>query len=240
LIIYGKNSVKEFLSNTPSEIQELYIHGGSKKSFYEDIQKLCRKNKIKLTRLNESEISKLCKSTKHQGIAAEILDFQYAELEELLGTPKKTDENKLVVVLDHIEDPHNLGAIIRSVNVLGGDGVIIPKDRSAAITPAVIKASAGAVSYVPVVQEVNLSRVMEKLKQGGFWVVGADQNAEKNVQELDFSNRDIALVVGSEGKGLSSSVKKQCDYIVKIPLSGQVSSLNASVAAGILIYELRK
>ncbi len=240
MIIYGRNSVKEFLINSPSKIAELFIHEGSKKSFYLEIENLCRKNNLKLSSLNDSAISKLCKSTKHQGVAAEIEDFQYTEFGEIIESFKSSDEYKIVVVLDHIEDPQNLGAIIRSVNVLGGDGVIIPKDRSAGITPAVVKASAGAVNYVPIVQEVNLPRVIEKLKENDFWVVGCDQNAEKNVYEENFTDRNIALVVGSEGRGLSSSIKKQCDYLVKIPQVGIVSSLNVSVVAGIMLYEIKK
>ncbi len=118
--------------------------------------------------------------------------------------------------------------------------MIISKDRSCGITPAVVKASSGAVNYVPVIQEVNLSRVLDKLKQSDFWVVGADQSADKNVYEQDFSDRNIALVMGSEGRGLSTNIKKQSDYLVKIPQAGQITSLNVSVAAGILIYELNK
>ncbi|HSG30089.1 MAG TPA: 23S rRNA (guanosine(2251)-2'-O)-methyltransferase RlmB [Thermodesulfobacteriota bacterium] len=241
MIIYGKNSVKEFLFNTPSEITEVFVFKGSKQSFYSDIEKLCKKSRLKLTALNESEISKLCKTTKHQGIAANIKEFEYTDLDDYLrGSDGSNSSNKLVVVLDHIEDPHNLGAIIRSVNVLGGDAVIISKDRSCGITPAVVKASSGAVKYVPVIQEVNLSRVLDKLKKSDFWVIGADQGADKNVYEQDFSDRNIALVMGSEGRGLSTNIKKQSDYLVKIPQAGQITSLNVSVAAGILIYELTK
>ncbi|NIP39749.1 MAG: 23S rRNA (guanosine(2251)-2'-O)-methyltransferase RlmB [Candidatus Dadabacteria bacterium] len=238
MIIYGKNSVKEFLINSPSEITEVFVFKGSKQSFYSEIEKLCKKNKLKLTSLSDSEISKLCKTTKHQGIAANIKEFEYTDLGEFIQSLEVDESDNLVVALDHIEDPHNLGAIIRSVNVLGADAVIIARDRSCGVTPSVVKASSGAVNYVPIIQEVNLSRTLEKLKNSGFWVAGADQGAEKNIYEEDFSGRSIALVMGSEGRGLGSNLKKQCDYLVKIPQAGQITSLNVSVAAGILIYEL--
>lgn len=189
--------------------------------------------------MSDSDISKLCKSTKHQGLAAEVKDFQYTDFDEYIKAGKKDNSNNIVLILDHIEDPHNLGAVIRSVNVLGAHAVVIPKDRSAEVTPGVVKASAGAVNYVPVIREVNLSRVVDKFKQSGYWIVGADQNAIKDIHTEDFSGRDIAIIMGSEGKGLGSALKKQCDYLVKIPQYGDVSSLNVSVAAGILIYQIK-
>jgi len=141
------------------------------------------------------------------------------------------------LILDHIQDPQNLGAIIRSANVLGVDGVIIPKDRSASVTPSVIKASSGATNYVPIVKVVNLSRTIRELKDVGLWVVGADVNSKRFLQDDDFRNMNLALVIGNEGKGLSKLIKNQCDFLVSIPNYGNIDSLNASVAAGIMIYE---
>jgi 23S rRNA (guanosine2251-2'-O)-methyltransferase len=144
------------------------------------------------------------------------------------------------LILDHIEDPQNLGAMIRTVNVLGAHGVVIPKDRSASVTPAVIKASAGATSFIPVARVINIVSVMKELKKKGLWIVGADQSAPKAVFEEDLGRLDLALVIGSEGKGLGRMVREECDFLVSIPGVGEVSSLNASVAAGIMIYEVMR
>ncbi|MEZ4546651.1 MAG: 23S rRNA (guanosine(2251)-2'-O)-methyltransferase RlmB [Thermodesulfobacteriota bacterium] len=149
-------------------------------------------------------------------------------------------EKLLVVILDHLEDPQNLGAIIRTVDVLGAHGVVIPKDRAASVTPAVIKASAGAVNHVPVARVTNISNVIEELKREGVWIAGADAKAPKAVYEEDLSKVDLGLVIGNEGKGISAKVREKCDFLVSIPQSGTVTSLNASVSAGVLIYEIMR
>lgn len=239
MIIYGRNPVKELLISNSSRILNIYISKGSNKSFVAEIDGLCKLNNLTVKHLNNIELNRLCDSSKHQGIAAEIEDYRYSTTDDILDASKHKADNQLIVLLDHIEDPQNLGSIIRTVNVLGGDAVIIPKDRSASITPSVVKASAGAVNYVPVARVVNLSREIEVLKDNGFWIVGADQEGEKNITEVEFANLDIGLVIGSEGKGLSKSIKEKCDYVIKISQVGEISSLNASVAAGILIYIIK-
>ncbi|MFA9408590.1 MAG: 23S rRNA (guanosine(2251)-2'-O)-methyltransferase RlmB, partial [Candidatus Dadabacteria bacterium] len=170
--------------------------------------------------------------------AARIKDYEYHNLADIVSRTKEKGDKLLLIILDHLEDPQNLGAIIRTADVLGAHGVVIPKDRAASVTPAVVKASSGAVSYMPVSRVVNLANVIRDLKKGGVWIVGADSSSSTSVHQEDFKNLDIALVIGNEGKGLSQKIKSECDFLVSIPQSGKVSSLNASVAAGVMIYEI--
>jgi 23S rRNA (guanosine2251-2'-O)-methyltransferase len=171
LIIYGRNPVKELLRNNPSKVLCIYINKSTRKSFISDLLEISRHNNLKVELIDNRELDKICSSSKHQGIAASVEEFQYSTIREILDELSKQDKNKLIIILNHIEDPQNLGAIIRSVDVLGGDAVIIPKDRSASVTPAVVKSSAGAVNFVPIAREVNLSNVIKTLKKTGFWVV---------------------------------------------------------------------
>lgn len=238
MIIYGRNPVLELLRNNPGKVQNICVGKGTKKSLIGEIISLSRSKNIKIDYLDISELSRMCATSKHQGVAASVEEFRYSSIREILDSLDNVHKDKLIVLLDHIEDPQNLGAIIRSVEVLGGDAVVIPKDRSASVTPTVVKTSAGAVNYVPVAMEVNLSTVISTLKKNGFWVVGTDQNADKNIGDTDLKGMDIALVIGAEGRGLSEGLRKNCDYVVKIPNVGNINSLNASVAAGILLYHL--
>ncbi len=234
MIIYGKNPVLELLSNPSSEIEEIYLS----RDDASEISVLAKKRGVQTTSLSKEELTDLCDTTSHQGIAARIRDFKYSDLAETVAGAKERQQQLLLVILDHLEDPQNLGAIIRTADVLGAHGVIIPKDRAAAVTPAVVKVSAGAVSHMPVSRVTNLATVIRDLKKQGVWIVGADSSSSKSVYEEDFSNIDIALVIGSEGKGLGHKIKSECDFLVSIPQTGKVASLNASVAAGIMIYEI--
>ncbi len=234
MIIYGKNPVLELLSNPSSEIEEIYLS----RDDASEISVLAKKRGVQTTSLSKKELTDLCDTTSHQGIAARIRDFKYSDLAETVAGAKERQQQLLLVILDHLEDPQNLGAIIRTADVLGAHGVIIPKDRAAAVTPAVVKVSAGAVSHMPVSRVTNLATVIRDLKKQGVWIVGADSSSSKSVYEEDFSNIDIALVIGSEGKGLGHKIKSECDFLVSIPQTGKVASLNASVAAGIMIYEI--
>jgi 23S rRNA (guanosine2251-2'-O)-methyltransferase len=240
LIIYGKNPVREFLSQNSTKIEELFVSSGIRSSSVVGITKLAEDRGIKVSYLPKLDLAKLTKTNSHQGIAARIPDFEYQNVSELLEHCERRREKLLIVVLDHIEDPQNLGAIIRTVNVLGAHGIIIPKDRSASITPAVIKASAGAVNFVRIARVVNIVRVIRELKTKGIWVVGAEPQASKPIYDEDLYDLDLVLVIGSEGMGLKRMVKKECDYLLSIPTGGEVSSLNASVAAGLMIYEITR
>lgn len=234
MIIYGKNPVKELLSNPTSDIEEVYFSRDDSA----EIVASAKSRGVKASRISKEEIYNLCDTHSHQGVAARIKDFKYAELAETVSNAKKKKEQLLLVLLDHIEDPQNLGAIIRTADVLGAHGVVIPKDRAAAITPAVVKASAGAVSHIPISRVTNLATVIRDLKKQEAWIVGADSSASKSIYQEDFSRIDIVLVIGNEGKGLGHKIKSECDFLVSIPQMGKISSLNASVAAGIMIYEI--
>jgi 23S rRNA (guanosine2251-2'-O)-methyltransferase len=165
-----------------------------------------------------------------------VESFSYANLVDILASWRESGESGLLLVLDGVQDPHNLGALIRSAACAGAHGVIIPTDRAAQVTPAVEKASAGAVETVPVAQVTNVARTLEELKEAGFWIYGADSGVAASVFDQDFKG-NVALVIGSEGEGIRPLVKKRCDLLVKIPLRGGVSSLNASVSGGILLFE---
>jgi 23S rRNA (guanosine2251-2'-O)-methyltransferase len=240
MIIYGKNPVIEALLGMPSQVEEVLISQEGKGERYSEIIKLARENKVKISFLPQKALSKISDTPGHQGVLARIRDYEYAPLDQILGRAKGKGEKPLLLILDHIEDPQNLGAMIRTVNVLGAHGVVIPKDRSASVTPAVIKASAGATSFIPVARVINIVSVMKELKKNGLWIVGADQSAPKAVFEENLGKLDLALVIGSEGKGLGRLVREECDFLVSIPGVGEVSSLNASVAAGIIIYEVMR
>ena len=238
MIIYGKNPVKEAISQTLSKIEEILISQELEKERISDIIRLAREKNVKVSFLPRDAISRITGTSSHQGIAARISEFEYNNVDNILSNAKKKGERLLIILLDHIEDPQNLGAIIRTANVLGAHGVIIPKDRAASVTPAVVKASAGAVSFVPVARVVNLVITIKDLKKKGVWIVGADPSAIKSVFAEELGALDLALVVGSEGKGLTRLVREECDFLVSIPNLGEVSCLNASVAAGIMIYEI--
>lgn len=238
MIIYGKNPVLELLSNPSSQIEEIYLSRDSKRNETSEIIEKASSRRIKVAGVSREEISDLCHTRSHQGIAARVKDFEYSDLSDLLSRGRKKGGPILIIILDHLEDPQNLGAIIRTADVLGANGVVIPKDRAASVTPAVIKASAGAVNHLPVSRVVNLATVIRDLKKEGVWIVGTDSSSNVRVQDQDLKNLDIALVIGNEGKGIAQKIKSECDFLVSIPQSGKVSSLNASVAAGIMMYEI--
>ncbi len=240
MIIYGKNPVSELLLNPSSEIEEIFFYGDRSRNDTSEVLKAAKGKGIRISNVSKEDLSKLCQSTSHQGIAARIKDFKYHNLPDIISQVREKGEKLLLLILDHLEDPQNLGAIIRTVDVLGAHGVVVPKDRAAPVTPAVVKASAGAVNHVPISRVVNLSVVIRDLKKQNIWIVGADSSSSKFVHEEDFKDLDIALVIGNEGKGLGHKIKSECDFLVSIPQSGIVSSLNASVAAGIMVYEITR
>ncbi len=235
MIIYGKNPVNEALSDPGSGIDEVIVNKSANAS---DIVKLAKKRGVKLSFLPREALTRLAGNSSHQGVLAKIREFKYSDISQILKPARDSGERVLIVILDHVEDPQNLGAVVRTADFMGAHGVVIPKDRAAAVTPAVIKASSGAVNHVPIARVVNLARIIKDLKKDGVWIVGTDADSEQTVYAQDFKKLDIALVIGSEGRGLSKSVKDSCDFLVSIPRSGKVSSLNASVAAGMMLYEI--
>lgn len=224
--VYGKNVLKEYLGNN-QKINNVYLTEGFKDK---DILNLIEKNNLNYSYLPKNKIDRLVNGN-HQGIILDIDDFKYSSLEDVLSNIK--NEYPLLVMLDHLEDPHNLGAIIRTSEALGVDGIIIPNKRSISVNGTVIKTSAGAISNIPIIEVSNLVNTMNILKKKGFWFVGTDMNGE-DYSTLDYK-MPLCLVIGSEGSGMSNLVRKTCDYIVSIPMKGKVNSLNASVASAIVI-----
>jgi 23S rRNA (guanosine2251-2'-O)-methyltransferase len=227
MLVYGRNVAKEIL-RSDKKVERIIIQ----EDFNDDsVISLIEKRKIRPETMSKREFSRFDKYS-HQGIILYIEDFKYCELEDFMY-----EENSKVVILDHLEDPHNLGAIIRTCEAAGINGIIIPKDRSVSVNSTVMKTSAGALENVKIAMVTNLNQTIKTLKDNGFWVVGTDMENSVDYREIDYSGK-IALVIGSEGFGMSESIKKSCDFIARIPMNGKINSLNASVAAGIMIYEV--
>lgn len=230
-IIAGRNAVLEAMSGS-REIEKLIVQKNSR-GVLKDILKKARENRIPIRYEDRSDIDKLFNG-QHQGVVAFVAAYKYSSVEEIL----QTDETPFIVVLDNIEDPHNLGSVIRSCDGAGVSGVIIPKDRAVGLTATVGKVSAGAIEHVKVARVTNIANTIDKLKERGIWVAACDMDGEVYYQK-DLTG-SIALVIGNEGKGISRLVKEKCDFSVAIPMSGKINSLNAGNAAAILMYEVRR
>ena len=227
MLVYGKNVVKETLEKNIN-IKKAYIYDGFND---EKILSMLKKRNISIKFLTKNELNKI-DNGNNQGIIIDIPDFVYSDLDDLL-----VSEKPFIVILDHIEDPHNFGAIIRTCESAGVDGIIIPKDRSVSINSTVMKTSAGALNNVKICKVTNLSRTIDELKNSGLWIFGTNVSNSISYNSVDY-DIPLALVIGSEGFGISKLINDKCDYIVNIPMKGKVNSLNASVAAGILIYKI--
>lgn len=239
MIVYGKN-VFETLKDSPDQILDLYVQNGARDKRIEKILSTLPKN-IRLKTVSKKEMDKMTDQGVHQGIAARVKDLPMLSLDELIeavsAKEKKTGRLPLIVALDEIQDPHNVGAILRSADASGADGVILCKHKGAGLTPAAVKTSAGAAYSVPVASVSSLAGALRKLKDHGYWVAGSDFDETSVDYRKGLYDRKLVLVIGNEGKGMSKSVKDACDFKVHIPMRGEVQSLNASVAAGILMYE---
>ena len=227
MLVYGRNVAKELLENG-KDVKKIFLQDN-----FDDkkIISLMEKLKISVEIKPKREMDHLCNGL-HQGIILDIRDYQYSKLDDVL----KKNPN-FVVILDHLEDPHNFGAIIRTSEAAGVDAIIIPKDRQVPVNSTVMKTSAGALSNMEIVSVSNLVQAINKLKDNGFWVVGTAMENAIDYKDIDYSSK-IALIIGNEGKGMSRLVMDSCDYIEKIPMVGKINSLNASVASGIMIYEV--
>ncbi len=234
-IIEGRNPVIEAL-RSGRDIEKILISKGNKEGSIKKIMAMAKENRVFIQYVDKNKINQISTSGAHQGVIAYVAAYRYHELEEILDAARSKEEDIILIILDEITDPHNLGSIIRTADAVGVHGVIIPKRRSVGLTAAVAKTSAGAIEYVPVTRVTNLSRTIDYLKEQGIWVVGADMDGEKLHYDSDLAG-NIAFIIGSEGKGISRLVKEKCDFLVKLPMKGRVSSLNASVAASILMYE---
>ena len=236
-IIYGRNAVQEALrANAP--INKILFSGENKGSM-SIISALAREKHIIMNESGKNTLTELCGTPNHQGVMAYVAPRHYAELEEILDMAREKGEAPFLIVLDEIQDPHNFGAILRTADAVGVHGVVIPKRRSVQLTGTVAKASAGAAEHVPVARVTNISTFLQSLKERGFWIYGTDLQGETEFFDADLTGA-VALVIGSEGKGIGALVKKQCDVMLTIPMVGQVTSLNASVAAGVVMYEIFK
>ena len=229
--IYGKNAIKHRIENE-ADIEEIMLQEGFKD---ERLMELI-KDKYPTRYVRSSYLDKLSNKGAHQGIIAKIKTYKTADIEALLDNIKVI-ENPLLVMLDGIQDPHNLGAILRTCDAIGVNGVIVPKHRSAPLNSTVAKVSTGAIEFVLVSEVTNLTSTLKKLKEKGFWVVGAEADNSQDYRDLDYK-MPMVLVIGSEGKGISRLVLEQCDYKIHLPMVGHVNSLNASVATAILLYQI--
>ncbi|MDM8143844.1 23S rRNA (guanosine(2251)-2'-O)-methyltransferase RlmB [Megamonas hypermegale] len=237
-ILLGRNAVREAIKSGRS-INRILIAEGSHGGSISEIINLAKERHLVLQSISTDKLDTLCGGQRHQGIAAYAAPVDYVELDDILNLAKDRGEDPFLILLDELEDPHNLGAILRTADAVGAHGILIPKHRSCPLSSVVAKTSAGAVEYVPVARIGNVAQTLEGLKKQGLWVAGADMDGTENYYEANLTG-PIVLVIGSEGHGVSRLTKEACDFIVKIPMRGKVNSLNASNAAAILAYEILK
>ena len=235
MVIYGKQAVLEALQD--GNVDRVLLAKGLHPQTITDIEKAASRNNIEVQQVPRINIDQAASTTRHQGVLAEVPDLRYSDPEDPFALAKSRAERPLLVLLDQVTDPRNYGAIIRSAEVLGAHGVITEERRSAPISGVVAKTAAGASSHLPLVQVKNLPRYIDELKARNVWVYGADGAAYSTPAQVDW-DRDVALVIGSEGSGMRRLVRDKCDELVAIPMRGQIASLNASVAAGVLLYAI--
>ena len=234
-VIYGINSVAEALKARGRAFEWVGVAKERRDLRLHRVIEECRRNSIAVRFLPRVELDRMAATGAHQGVVAVTSAKQYADLDDVIAA--KRGKFSLIVVLDGVEDPHNLGAILRSADAAGADGVVIPERRAVGITGTVAKASAGASEHLPVAKVTNISRALEELKAKGLWIVGLDERGKQHYDEVDYC-MNCAIVLGAEGKGLHDLVGKRCDFLVSIPMLGKVPSLNVSVAAGVVLYEV--
>jgi 23S rRNA (guanosine2251-2'-O)-methyltransferase len=239
-IIYGIGPVFEMLRAGRRRCHAVFASRDTNDAAAGKVIAAARKLGTKIVELKKSELGSKLKGENHQGVAAEVDEFEYVDSAEIVSASKTEGGVGFVVILDGITDPHNLGSIIRSAHLFGVDGIILPQDNSASITPTVAKTSAGALEYVKIAQVTNINREIDRLKKIGFWVAGADGESGENVYLHDFKDENIAIIFGSEGRGLRRLVREKCDYLLSIPMKGVVGSYNASVAAALMIGEVAR
>ena len=233
--IEGRNAVIEAFRSRKT-VDKLYILDGCQDGPVMTIKREAKKNDTMVKYVTKERLDQMSQTGKHQGVIAVIAAYDYAEVEDILQKAREKGEAPFIFLLDNIEDPHNLGAIIRTANLAGAHGVIIPKNRAVGLTATVARTSAGALNYTPVAKVTNLSKTIEELKKEGMWFVCADMGGT-SMYQLDLKG-PMGLVIGNEGDGVSRLVREKCDFIASIPMKGDIDSLNASVAAGVLAYEI--
>ena len=236
--VEGRNSVLELLESG-KDINKIFITKGEKHGSINKIIAIAKQKKVIIVEKDKKQMSQMAQTPNYQGVIAIVPPFEYCEVEDILEYAKEKKEEPFVLILDSIEDPHNLGSIIRTAETAGVHGIIIPKRRAASVNSTVSKVSAGAVEYMKIARVNNITDAIEKLKGAGLWICGTDINTDTYYYNQDLKG-PLGIVIGNEGKGIGSKVKNACDFLVKIPMKGKVTSLNASVSAGIIIYEAVK
>jgi 23S rRNA (guanosine2251-2'-O)-methyltransferase len=236
-LLYGRNAIREALRAGRRTFQRLLVSSGAQETgTLADIIKLAEKSNVPVARIDRKELDKRLRDTNHQGVALECGEYPYVELEDCLAIAEERGEPVFLLLLDHLQDPQNIGTLLRTAEVVGIHGVIIPGRRSAEITPAVVNASSGATEHLRIALVTNLSQSIEQLQQAGVWVVGVeDDERSKDIDKVDL-DMPIGLVLGAEGPGLARLTRERCDFMIRLPMSGQIASLNVAVAGSIALY----
>lgn len=236
--IEGRNAVIELLKSERT-VNKILIARGDRQGAINEIIKLAKQNKIIVTEVDRNKLDTFSETNHHQGVIAFVSPIEYKDVDYILNVAKGREEDPFILIADEIEDPHNLGALIRSAEIAGCHGVIIPKRRAVAVTEVVSKVSVGATEYMPIARVNNINETIRELKEKGVWIVGTDGSADTIYYKQDLTG-PIAIVVGSEGRGMNKLTMKSCDFLVKIPMMGKITSLNASVSGGIVLFETLK
>lgn len=237
-IVIGRNAVIETLKGERT-IETLYIANSKLEGSINTIVSIAKEKRIIIKEVDKRKLDSMCEGATHQGVIAKVTPYKYSEVSDILALAEEREEAPFIVILDEVEDPHNLGSIVRTAELFGVHGIIIPKRRSASVSASVYKSSVGAIEHVKIAKVTNLNVTIEELKEKGIWVYGADIRAEEYSYQVDF-NGPCAIIIGNEGRGISKLTVQKCDKLIKIPMVGKINSLNASVAGGIIMYEVLK
>ncbi len=235
-LIMGKNAVFEALASG-RELNKIWVNEGLQKKVFDELVRKTKPTKIIIQTVPRKKLDQLANGENHQGIIASVAAYEYATLDQVFEKAAQAKQDPFIILLDELEDPHNLGSILRTADAVGAHGVIIPKRRSVNLTATVARASTGAIEYIPVVRVNNLSQTIDELKERGVWIAGTDAKAKLDYRQMD-ATLPLGVVIGSEGKGISKKILERCDFLYQMPMVGKVTSLNASVAAALLMYEV--
>jgi 23S rRNA (guanosine2251-2'-O)-methyltransferase len=239
-ILYGRQPVREALRARHRHLYRLILAGGSRGAVVDEITALAGKAGVSIQRTDQHALDALCGEANHQGVALETSGYPYATLPDLLVVARKRSEAPFLLVLDHLQDPQNLGSLLRTAEAAGAHGAVIPRRRAAGVTPAVVRASAGASEHLAVAQVTNLARTLAELKEAGLWIAGLEASPKaQRLHDVDLTG-PLGLVVGSEGQGMARLIGERCDFLLRLPMRGHIESLNAAVAGAIALYEVRR
>lgn len=237
-VVFGRNSVIELL-NSGRTINKLFIQKGESHGAMKKVIDLARDRRVVISEVHKSKLDEMTENQNHQGVVAVTSPYEYCEIDDILDVASARRESPFIIILDGIEDPHNLGAIIRTAECMGVHGIIIPKRRAVAVTNTVAKVAAGALEYMKISRVNNINDAICELQDKGVWIVGTDASGKDNLADIDLVG-SIAVVIGSEGEGMANLTRKRCDFLAKIPMKGKITSLNASVTCGMVIYEVAR